>query len=173
MRLLHLRSALAMLAIGAILAGSPLAAADARAASHTILISDFTFAPATLTVTVGDTVTWTNMDPVIHTATANSGAFDTGDLAQGESGSITFTEAGTFSYICTPHPSMTGTIVVQAAAPAPSAGQAPPPSGGGLPDVSMPPPDDRAPLSPMQVVGLALVVLAVAIRTPRRRRAES
>jgi LPXTG-motif cell wall-anchored protein len=67
-------------------------------------------------VNVGDTVTWSNSGPTGHSATATDGSFDTGILQKGSSGSHTFTQAGTFSYFCTPHPFMKGTIVVQAAA---------------------------------------------------------
>lgn len=76
-------------------------------------IKDFAFSPATLTVKVGDTVTWTNQDSVGHSATSDDGSFDTGVLAQGESNTVTFTEAGTFNYHCTPHPNMKATVVVQ------------------------------------------------------------
>ena len=57
----------------------------------------------------GDTVTWSNNGPTGHSATANDGSFDTGILQKGSSGSHTFSQAGTFSYICTPHPFMKGT----------------------------------------------------------------
>jgi plastocyanin len=86
------------------------------AASTGVTISDFQFSPSSVTVNVGDTVTWTNDGPTPHSATSNDGVFDTGIMDAGQSGSHTFTEAGTFAYICTPHPNMTGTVVVQAAA---------------------------------------------------------
>ena len=86
------------------------------AASTSVTISDFQFAPASVTVNVGDTVTWSNNGPTPHSATSSSGVWDTGIMDAGQSGSHTFTEAGTFAYICTPHPNMHGTIVVQAAA---------------------------------------------------------
>jgi plastocyanin len=84
------------------------------AASGNVTISDFEFAPASITVEVGDTVTWTNDGPTAHSATGDS--FDTGIFNEGQSRSETFNEAGTFSYICTPHPQMKGTVTVQAAA---------------------------------------------------------
>jgi plastocyanin len=84
-------------------------------------ISDFKFSPATITVHVGDTITWTNNGPTAHTATASNGSFDTGVLKKGESGSHTFTQAGTIAYICSIHPFMHGTVVVLASAtPAPA-----------------------------------------------------
>ena len=95
------------------------------AASGSVTISDFQFSPGQITINQGDTVTWTNNGPAAHSATAPDGSFDTGIFAAGESRSHTFSDAGTFSYICTPHPSMTGTIVVQASQ-----------SGGDTPDSS-------------------------------------
>jgi plastocyanin len=86
------------------------------AASAAVTISDFKFAPASVTVNVGDTVTWSNAGPSSHSATATGGSFDTGIFPEGESRSHTFEEAGTFSYICTPHPQMEGTVTVEAAA---------------------------------------------------------
>lgn len=76
-------------------------------------IKDFAFAPKTVTVKVGDTVTWENKDSVAHTATADDKSFDTGMLAQGKKGSVTFDKAGTYTYHCTPHPNMKGTIIVE------------------------------------------------------------
>ena len=80
-----------------------------------VTIQDFAFGPASVTVNVGDTVTWTNQDDIGHTATADGGQFNTGILNKGQSGSATFDTAGTFTYYCQPHPNMKGTIVVQAA----------------------------------------------------------
>jgi plastocyanin len=86
------------------------------AASTGVTISDFKFSPGGTTVNVGDTVTWSNQGPTPHSATANDGSFDTGILSKGGSGSHTFSQAGTFSYYCKPHPFMKGTITVVAAA---------------------------------------------------------
>jgi plastocyanin len=85
------------------------------AATKTVTISDFEFAPGTITVNVGDTVKWTNDGPTAHTATADDDSFDTGILQEGESGTATFDTEGSFSYICTPHPFMKGTVEVGAA----------------------------------------------------------
>lgn len=71
------------------------------------------FSPQTVTVKVGDTVTWTNKDAAPHNATADDKSWQTTTLAQGESASVTFTTAGTFPYICTIHPNMTATVIVQ------------------------------------------------------------
>lgn len=76
-------------------------------------IEDFAYAPATITVKVGTTVTWTNKDTVRHTVTADNGLFDSGLFGKGESFSYTFTEAGTYSYFCIPHTYMKGVVVVE------------------------------------------------------------
>ena len=87
-----------------------------------------------LTVQVGDTVVWTQQDGVSHTTTSGTpgssdGVWDSGTLRQGESFSVTFTEAGTFAYFCSIHPSMTATVtVVGAGAPTPSPTATPPPA---------------------------------------------
>jgi LPXTG-motif cell wall-anchored protein len=81
------------------------------AASATVAIKDFSFGPGTITIHVGDTVTWVNQGPSSHTATA-SGGFDTGVLSRGQSASHLFTSAGTFSYICSIHPFMHASVVV-------------------------------------------------------------
>ena len=117
----HARShaAAVKLAGGALGTGGALSSlarpATAHAANDTsVTISDFQFTPATITIHVGDTVTWTNHGPSAHTATANNGSFNTGVLQKGHSASHTFTTAGTFTYICQIHPFMHGTVVVLA-----------------------------------------------------------
>ena len=85
------------------------------AASGSVTIADFSFTPGSITVDQGDTVTWINNGPTGHSATSKSGAFDTGVLKKGASASHTFDQAGTYAYICTPHPFMHGTVVVRAA----------------------------------------------------------
>jgi plastocyanin len=66
-------------------------------------------------VKAGGTVTWTNEDSAQHTATDDKSTppFDTGTLDQGDSKKVTFKKAGTYPYICTFHPFMKGTVVVQ------------------------------------------------------------
>lgn len=78
-----------------------------------IAILDFSYSENPLTVKKGTTVTWTNDDTTAHSAAADDGSFNTGMLETGESGSVTFHEAGTYTYHCSQHPSMTGTIVVE------------------------------------------------------------
>ena len=88
--------------------------AATAAANGSVTIVDFEFQPGTVTIDQGDTVTWTNNGPTAHSATAPDGSFDTGIFPAGQTRSHTFNQSGTFSYICTPHPNMHGTIVVRA-----------------------------------------------------------
>lgn len=72
------------------------------------------FEPATITIHIGDTVTWTNDGMLQHTVTADDGSFDSGLLDKGASWSRTsFDAAGSFGYHCAPHPWMKGSVVVQ------------------------------------------------------------
>lgn len=77
-----------------------------------VMIADFAYEPDPVTVQVGGKVIWQNEDSAPHTATAEDGSFDTGTLDEGKLKSETFKEAGTFAYICTIHPGMTGTVEV-------------------------------------------------------------
>jgi plastocyanin len=83
------------------------------AAEYDVDIVNFAFDPAALTVTEGDTVTWTNLDQVPHTATADDATWDSGTLEHGESWSYTFETSGTWDYHCTVHPMMTGSVIVE------------------------------------------------------------
>jgi hypothetical protein len=78
-------------------------------------MADFFFSPGSVTVAVGDTVTWHNSGQAPHTATADNGSFDTGTVNAGGSASHRFTTAGTFTYTCTIHPNMHGTVRVLSA----------------------------------------------------------
>lgn len=81
--------------------------------TNAVSIANFAFSPSSLTVKVGDTVTWTNNDSATHTVVAVDGSFKSGDLGQGASYQFSFKTAGTYAYKCGIHPSMTGTVVVQ------------------------------------------------------------
>jgi plastocyanin len=79
-----------------------------------VVISNFRFSPATDTVKPGARVTVTNQDGVTHTVTADDGhSFDTGNLAYGGSQTISVSKPGSYSYHCTIHPYMHGTLVVK------------------------------------------------------------
>lgn len=78
-----------------------------------ITIQNFSFNPAELSVNAGDTVTWTNQDPVQHQI--KSDTFNSSPLSQGEKFQFTFTVAGEYNYSCAIHPSMKGKIIVKQA----------------------------------------------------------
>ena len=77
-------------------------------------IVDFAFSPAKLEIKAGDIVKFINRDEVKHSATSDDNIFDTKLLGQDEEKPVTFDQAGTFTYYCSPHPAMQGTIVVSA-----------------------------------------------------------
>lgn len=91
---------------------APSTGASAPAAGTSVAIVNFGFNPSTLTVKVGDTVSWTNGSGTPHTVTADDGSFDSGTVNAGTPFQQTFSAAGTFSYHCTIHPSMKATITV-------------------------------------------------------------
>jgi amicyanin len=83
--------------------------------TNAVTIQSFAFSPASITVKVGDSVTWTNQDSVAHTVTADDGV--TGGpnsqlIEKGKTYSFTFAKAGTYTYHCSVHPSMKGTVTV-------------------------------------------------------------
>ncbi len=79
-----------------------------------IEIVDFTFAPKEVTVAVGDTLTWTNLDGAVHTVTGEENELLlSDDLSQDATYEVTFDEAGTFEYFCKFHRNMVGTITVE------------------------------------------------------------
>jgi plastocyanin len=86
--------------------------ADSSSGSE-VVISNFAYAPASLTVKAGTTVTFTNQDSIRHTITSDDGVFDSGLLGKGETFTYTFDKVGIFPYHCTPHPYMKGTIIVE------------------------------------------------------------
>jgi len=76
-------------------------------------IDNFNFAPATLTIAVGTTVTWTNQDDIPHNVVSTDKSFKSKVMDTDEKFSFTFSKAGTYDYFCSIHPKMTGKVVVQ------------------------------------------------------------
>lgn len=76
-------------------------------------IGSFEYAPSKLTVKLGETVVWVNNDLVPHTVTATGRAFDSGDIPPQKSWHFVAKTRGEFPYICTYHPTMKGTLVVE------------------------------------------------------------
>src|SRR5918992_3905716 len=148
-----------------------------KAQSGSVTITDFEFSPASIAVSVGDTVTWTNNGPTAHSATASDGSFDTGTFPRGQSRSHTFDAPGTFSYICTPHPFMKGSVTVRGASAGGGSGSAGGSDAGGAETsgssgssasdaggsgASLP--NSGADASALALLGLLLVALGVATR---------
>jgi plastocyanin len=154
------RFATATAACAAVAIAAGVAVAPVLAADQAVTIAGFAFSPKTVTVNVGDSVTWTNNDGVAHTATGSG--FNTGNIASGASKTITFNSAGTRTYICTIHPTMTGTVVVRSS------------GGGTAPNTDMEPVDgsrDGGWLSPvLAIIGLVLIGGTVVVDRLLRRR---
>ena len=85
----------------------------ATADTNEIVIQNFAFEPSTLTVKVGEKVTWVNRDDEPHTATATDKRFNSKTLENGDRFSTEFTQPGTYKYYCALHPKMTGEIIVK------------------------------------------------------------
>jgi plastocyanin len=149
-----------------------------RGATHLVEIGDGFFSPAALTIAVGDTVTWTNVDDSPHTV--STGAFDSGNLDAGQTFSFTFTEAGTVDYVCSYHDEMTASITVAsstaatAATPAPSVAEAAAApaathgaggDGGAQPDTALiePASEGLAGWVPAALIGVGLMAFAVGV----------
>jgi plastocyanin len=88
------------------------APAEGLERSAKVEIVDFAYDPDPVRVQTGGKVIWQNMDSAPHTATADDGSFDTGTLEEGKLKSETFKEPGTYTYFCSIHPTMHGTVEV-------------------------------------------------------------
>jgi plastocyanin len=77
-----------------------------------IEMSDLAFGPGEIEIEPGTTVRWVNRDPVVHNTTSEDDLWDSPLLGPGETWTRTFEETGRYTYTCTPHPFMEGTIIV-------------------------------------------------------------
>ena len=82
------------------------------ASQNPVAIQNYAFSPSTLTIQKGANVTWTNYDSVQHHVVSDSSAFSSPLLNKGDTYTHQFNNTGSFSYICSIHPYMKGTIVV-------------------------------------------------------------
>jgi plastocyanin len=144
----------------------PLAASAANTSAQIVncaAASPWCFSPKPIQITVGSTVTWTNTTAPTHTATSDTGAWNTGNIASGAtSTAISFPTAGTFTYHCAIHPSMTGSVIVSAVAATSPPVRALAPGGGG-------PAATWERRVPTLAVGAVLLVLGLMLLTARRR----
>ncbi|AYJ51395.1 copper-binding protein [Rhodococcus sp. P1Y] len=77
-----------------------------------VIVADRSYTPSNITISAGETVTWVFADGgMAHDVVADDRAFRS-PLMTANSFSHTFTEPGTYSYHCTPHPDMIGSVVV-------------------------------------------------------------
>jgi plastocyanin len=116
------RSLVALVAAAVLLAGcgggskksstSSTSSSGGGGGGTTVSMKNIKFAPTSLTVKVGQTVTWTNDDSVDHNVTASDGTFKSSNFGHGKTFSWKATKAGTFKYTCTIHPGMVGTLTV-------------------------------------------------------------
>lgn len=99
----------------------------AQSAPTVVTIQNFAFSPATITISAGTTIVWSNKDTTDHTSTSDTGVWDAGDIPPGTSSrGIVFNTPGTYPYHCAIHPNMMATIVVSGSVPAPTATPTPP-----------------------------------------------
>jgi plastocyanin len=112
--------ALVVLLVGMVAAGAA-SVQPARAASAGVDIKDLAYSPATVQVTPGDSVTWTNSEEIMpHDVTSGTlgqpdlgQLFGSGMLLPGQSFTATFPDPGEFVYVCNLHPAMIGVVIVQ------------------------------------------------------------
>jgi plastocyanin len=99
---------------GMAMGGGNAAGPSTAVATDAVNIKNFGFSPATITVTAGSTVVWTNSDSVQHDITFNGGGIASSVLNHNDTFSHTFPATGTYHYICSIHPFMHGTVIVTA-----------------------------------------------------------
>jgi len=140
------RFLLAAIGILPLVAMAPSVAHAQDSSGPAVVMTDFAFTPQSITIPVGSTVTWRNDGPSAHTATAGDTSFSTGILKKGQSRTATFNQIGSFDYICTLHPQMTGTVLVESVGS--SVDEAPtskkPAPGTVVPDKDKPEEEDEA-----------------------------
>ncbi len=89
------------------------ACAEVATGTVTVNIEGNAYAPDPVTAAVGDAIQWTNADAVPHTATLDEGDCGTETIEAGATLGLVFNVAGTYTYHCTVHPEMKGTIEVE------------------------------------------------------------
>ena len=158
LRKLGQRLSMAFLAGAMLMVVAVLSAPSAQAKDVAVNVGDNFFDPVTVTVAVGDKVTWTNTGNRMHDVTADGGAFESPRrMPNGAAYSYTASTPGTFPYICTIHPvAMKATLIVQGAQAA-----LPRTGGGGM---------ATDPMADVALIGMGLAMLAgLAALTVLRR----
>src|SRR5919199_2318471 len=93
----------------------------------------YSFLPDDITLPAGSGITFMNLSSAPHTATSDTGAFDTGTLPAGGIKRIVFDTPGTYLYHCTIHPTMHGRIVITGTGPTPTLTAVPSPTSTAVP----------------------------------------
>ncbi|HEX7123656.1 MAG TPA: cupredoxin family copper-binding protein [Gemmatimonadaceae bacterium] len=112
-RVRHVRRSAPAAAAAALALLAACAAGSGAPRTHVVEMRGFAFVPERVEVAVGDTVVWINRDVVPHTATGKDAEWNSGSIASQQRWSLVPSDTGTFAYICTFHPTMTGTLVVR------------------------------------------------------------
>jgi plastocyanin len=107
------RTLFAMLAAGLVWAPASAWANAASPRPARIAIKDFMFAPTPLKIKAGTAVVWINNDDEPHTVVSETGLFRSGGVDTNETFTYTFQKPGTYHFVCSIHPRMVGTIVVE------------------------------------------------------------
>ncbi|HJZ76542.1 MAG TPA: plastocyanin/azurin family copper-binding protein [Vicinamibacterales bacterium] len=116
--ILRIALAILLLALTACSSSTPSTTSPTRGTSVSIVsgssnLTTTAYAPNPVSVPVGGTVTWMNNDSVAHNSVSNTGVWNSSTIAPGGTYSYTFPTAGSFSYHCSIHPGMVGTVTVQ------------------------------------------------------------
>lgn len=175
------RSMARRVAAGLILSGGLLMGLVGVAAAAGVSMVDDDFNPSSVTVTPGESITFSNAGESPHTATADNGTFNTGTVEPGASATVSIDAPGTYRYFCRFHGAaggigMSGTITVTGGAaedPGDPAGEAPgDQAGGGVATTGGTPPDLPQTATPLPVLaGAGVVLMATGLWVGRRRQA--
>jgi plastocyanin len=105
----------AIVLVAACAAGAFVETLRAATPPNSVVIDNFSFGPASLTVARGTKVVWTNKDDEPHTVVSadNPKLMKSPALDSDDSFAFTFDQAGTYRYFCSIHPRMQGTVIVQ------------------------------------------------------------
>ena len=112
-------------------ASTPGTTAGGGAGGAQVTLENIQINPASVTIKVGESVTWTNKDSAPHHLVGDKGEFDSGNMDTGATYTFTFKTAGTIAYHCSIHPSMKGTVVAGASTETTAAGVGPTTTSGG------------------------------------------
>jgi plastocyanin len=101
-------------AMAMLLAAAPTSSISVAQAeqANAVIIKNFDFAPMSVTIKAGTSVTWKNLDGEPHTVTSVDGLFRSGAIDQDESFTFKFTKPGTYKYLCSIHPRMMAAVIV-------------------------------------------------------------